>query len=43
MWLTSNKLAFSLVHLWLSTCERSLYCKGISKPAKGTIFAPRAT
>lgn len=43
IWLTSNKLAFSRVHLWLSMCDRSSYCSGISKPAYGTILAPRAT
>jgi len=29
--------------LWLSMCDKSPYCSGISKPAKGTILAPRAT
>jgi len=43
IWLTSNKLAFSRVQLWLSTWLRSLYCSGIENPAKGTIFAPRST
>lgn len=43
MWLTSKRLAFSRVHMWLSTWLRSAYCKGISNPAKGTILAPCST
>ena len=42
MWLTSNS-----PHFWRTAlCSAVMpvgYCTGISKPAKGTILAPRAT
>ena len=40
---TSNKLAFSRVHLWLSPTLRSEYWTGIEKPPKGTILPPFST
>ena len=40
---TSNKLAFSRVHLWLSPTLRSEYWTGMEKPPKGTILPPFST